>query len=343
MQNPSNKGRSTPYPGSSQPEGPTQWGDLEAQFEALEDVHLERSAALRRSTTLRIGGPAELLLDVGTEASLVASIRRIGAAGAPVHLLGLGSNVLIPDQGLEGVVIRLIGDFKNYEVVENDLRVVAGAAMPLALLANRLTKQGFLGLEGVVRFSVFSRRCRLYECWLLRNGKSRTYLRLPESYGPTAKWTSSLWPNLDAEYRRTSLHGSGAIVTQATFQLKSGDGVAALARIKELNTKRWASLPSGKPTAGSIFRNPEGDHAGRVIEESGLKGKQIGGAKISQKHANVIVNQDNASAEDVFELMSCAYLEVKQRFGLLLEPEVVLAGDLGRRWWTEVVGSSWPT
>jgi len=138
--------------------------------------------------------------------------------------------------------------------------------------------------------------------------------------------------DLGAGYRSTVLQGSGQIVTRATFELTPGDGVAALERIHQLNRRRWQSLPSGVPHAGSIFKNPEGDYAGRLIEQVGLKGQRCGGAQISDKHANVIVNRGGAAADEVLSLMSKARHAVENRLGVALEPEIVLTGSLGARW-----------
>jgi UDP-N-acetylmuramate dehydrogenase len=146
--------------------------------------------------------------------------------------------------------------------------------------------------------------------------------------------------DLAAGYRSTALQSSGEIVTQATLQLAPGNAQRSLERIRELNSRRRASLPSGRPNAGSIFKNPEDDSAGRLIEAVGLKGRQRGGARISDKHANVIVNQEDAAAADVLALMQEAYVGVEREFDLRLEPEIVLVGGLRKRWTqiTEGVG-----
>ena len=138
-----------------------------------------------------------------------------------------------------------------------------------------------------------------------------------------------------AEVERYLAQSHGVVVASATFRLRRGDPAAALARIDELNRKRWASLPSGLPNAGSIFRNPPGDHAGRLIEVAGLKGRRKGGAEISTKHANVIVNVGGASADDVLFLMMLARSTVRDRLGVDLEPEIVLEGELRDRWCAE--------
>jgi UDP-N-acetylmuramate dehydrogenase len=138
--------------------------------------------------------------------------------------------------------------------------------------------------------------------------------------------------DLDPGYRSTNLQGSGRIVVSASFQLEEGDAAAALARIEELNEKRWASLPMDQPNVGSIFRNPPGQPAGRLIDECGLKGLVAGAAQISPKHGNVIVNLGGAGSGDVLALMLTAYDAVSRRFGIELEPEVILTGVLKRRW-----------
>ena len=119
---------------------------------------------------------------------------------------------------------------------------------------------------------------------------------------------------------------------EATFELVAADAEACLARIDELNSRRWQSLPSGNPNVGSIFRNPPGDHAGRLIDECGLKGRRRGDAQISPKHGNVIVNLGAARAADVLALMAEAWRAVEASSGIRLEPEVVLAGGLAAEW-----------
>jgi len=128
------------------------------------------------------------------------------------------------------------------------------------------------------------------------------------------------------------LRGSGGVVISATFQLREGDAEKALGRIEELNRRRRRSLPSGRPNIGSIFRNPESDYAGRLIEACNLKGASRGDAQISPQHANVIVNNGQAKAQEVLELMLAARRAVVQRFGVELVPEVELMGSLRCRW-----------
>ena len=126
----------------------------------------------------------------------------------------------------------------------------------------------------------------------------------------------------------------------ARFRLTAGEPGDSLARIAELHQKRWSSLPAGHPNVGSIFRNPPGDYAGRLIDECGLKGRKAGGAQISPKHGNVIVDLGRARAADVLSLMVEARRAVERRFGIALEPEVVLAGGLRAEWLRRIGGDA---
>ncbi len=299
-------------------------------------LEVEYGASLAPLTTLRIGGPAEVLATAHTQKALVALLRLTSSAGIPLHLLGLGSNVLYPDQGLGGVVARLGGAFSRTRLLPGD-RLRAGGAVALPRLARTTASRGLLGLEAFSGFPssvggavVMNAGCYgveikdvLVQATALHRDGSRRRYRVGE---------------IEASYRRTSLQGAGLVVASATFQLRRGDAASALGRIEELNRKRWASLPSGLPNAGSIFRNPVGDHAGRLIEAAGLKGRSSGAAQISAKHANVIVNLGGARADDVLALMVLARATVRDAFGVELEPEIVLEGSLRERWGSERSG-----
>lgn len=250
---------------------------------------------------------------------------------APFHLLGLGSNVLFPDEGLPGVVARLSGELKRVRI--RGSRVSAGAGAPLAQVARQAAQAGLAGLEALAGFpstvggAVFMNA----GCYGVEIKDILRSARLVERGGTQGDERRRRIATLDlqASYRSTDLQRSGAIVTRALFDLRPGEPRALLARMEELNAKRRASLPSGHGNAGSIFKNPiGGDSAGRLIEAAGLKGLTIGGAQISPKHANVIVNLGAAKAADVVALMRAARSAVEKRFGVRLEPEIILVGSL---------------
>lgn len=296
---------------------------------ALPGLELRPEAPLARCSTFRIGGPAELLIEVSSERSLARIVAWTRELEVPLHVLGLGSNVLFPDGGLPGVTVRLAGGLRRVRI--RGLRVSAGAGAALGQVARRAARAGLAGLEALSGFP-----STVGGAVYMNAGSYGTEMkdvvrsvRLVDPDGTPRRLPMAA---LEPVYRATNLRGTGTIVTRALFELRPGEPTALLSRIEELNAKRWAALPSGQPNVGSIFRNPPGDYAGRLIEACGLKGTPVGGAQISPKHANVIVNRGGASATDVLELMALVRGQVFARFGVALEPEVVLAGELAAAW-----------
>ncbi len=284
--------------------------------------------ALARLATLRIGGPAERFVEVTSERALVGLLTGLARLDLPFQLLGLGSNVLAPDAGLPGIVARLGGGLKRIRI--RGLRVSAGAGAPLSLVARKASAAGLAGLEALSGFpstvggAVFMNA----GCYGTEIKDVLRSARLVELSGRRRRIEVA---DLAAGYRSTCLESTGAIVTRALFELRPGEPAALQARIDELNTRRWASLPSGQANAGSIFKNPPGESAGRLLDAAGLKGTSVGGALVSPKHANVIVNTGGATAEDVIQLMRTMRDRVGESAGIRLEPEIVLLGDLGER------------
>ncbi len=296
---------------------------------ATQGLTLKPGEPLAPHTTFRIGGPAELFVEVGSEGALQRLVNDTTRAGVRIAILGLGSNVLIPDEGLPGVVAKLGGGLQQIRVRGEVVEV--GAALPLAQLARRLAEQGLVGLEALSGFpsTVGGAVAMNAGCYGTEIKDVLESVTVVERDGGSRVLTVA---DLAPGYRSTRLQEGSSIVTRAVFRLQRGDAAAALARIEELNRRRRASLPSGLPNAGSIFRNPPGEFAGRLIEACGLKGRREGGAEISPKHANVIVNLGGARAADVLSLMLAARAAVAARFAVELEPELVLAGSLRGRW-----------
>ena len=278
---------------------------------------------------MKIGGAAEWFAEIATEATAEAIFAACRETSTPWLVLGLGSNVLVPDEGVPGLVARFRGELER--IVVDGTRVEVGAGQPLARLARRAAADGLSGLEELSGFPstvggavVMNAGCYGSEiCDVLES------VTVVDDRGRRRRVDVD---ELQPGYRTTALQGRGWVVLSATLELERGDAATSLARIDELNRKRWASLPSGVANAGSTFKNPEGDYAGRLIEACGLKGRRRGGAAISDKHANVIVNAGGATADDVIALMVDAHDAVVSEFGVVLEPEIVLAGSLRRRW-----------
>ncbi len=297
---------------------------------AIPGACVREAVPLASVTTLRIGGAADLFVRVESETALTAVMTVAGECAIPLHLHGHGSNVLFPDSGIRGVVCRLRGELELVEVEGETVR--AGAGVTLARLARDAAKQGLLGLEALSGFpsTVGGAVVMNAGCYGTEIRDVLTEVRVARPGRPVeAVPVARLMPG----YRTTNLQGTDAVITRAEFQLRRGDGAAALKRIGELNRRRWRSLPSGKPNAGSVFRNPRDDFAGRLIEACDLKGLRRGGAEISQRHANVIVNREKARAADVLDLMVAVHRAVRDRFGVELRPEIVLAGGLAEEFW----------
>lgn len=309
--------------------------ELVRDLAGVPGLTLARDRTLERWSTFRIGGPADLVAEVESERALVRLLAEVNRRGMAFHLLGLGSNVLLPDEGLRGVVARLTGELKRVRI--RGTRVSAGAGAPLAQVARKAATAGLAGLEALAGFpsTVGGAVYMNAGCYGTEIKDVLTSARLVERDGSTAQQQLArrrvATGELQAGYRTTELKRTGAIVTRALFDLPRGDPKVLLARMEELNARRRAALPSGQGNAGSIFKNPSGDFAGRLIEAAGLKGATIGGAQISPKHANVIVNLGEASAADVVALMRLARERVAKLTQVRLEAEVVLLGDLRAR------------
>jgi UDP-N-acetylmuramate dehydrogenase len=276
-------------------------------------------------TTFRIGGPAALYLEPESEADLVACGEAVRRTGIPFTVLGRGSNVLVADGGFVGLVLRL-GRAYRWAAREGTL-LRAGGAMPLPALANVALSHGLTGLEfgvaipatlgGAVRMNAgahgadLARVLETVDVFELHAGSSR---RLPASEAAFS-------------YRRSDLEAD-AVVVAASALLSSADPARIRAAMDEARDYRRRTQPLAESNCGSVFKNPPGDHAGRLIEEAGGKGLAVGGASISTKHANFIVTADGARASDVLELIRLVQDLVATRSGIRLEQEVHLVGDL---------------
>ncbi|HEY7317671.1 MAG TPA: UDP-N-acetylmuramate dehydrogenase [Candidatus Binatia bacterium] len=300
---------------------------LVEELRLISGVRIRISEPLARYTSMKVGGPADVFIEVANVEGLTGVLRTLHRRGTPFFLLGNGSNVLISDRGVRGAVIHLAGDFKQVEWREEDdiIRVRVGAAFAVTQLVREAARKGYAGVEfaegipGTIGGALYmnagaygSEFEKVIDCvnGLTREGEP---IRLSRS-------------EMTFTYRNSHLP-VGMVVTEVRLRLQREDSVKVNSRVRELVTKRKASQPSGYPNSGSMFRNPAGDFAGRLIEAAGLKGRKIGRAQISERHGNFIVNLGGAKSEDVRQLMELARAEVRSRFGIELEPEVRWLGD----------------
>jgi len=276
-------------------------------------------------TTFRIGGPAALFLEPEGDADLAAASLAIRETDVPVVVLGKGSNVLVGDAGFPGLAVRL-GRAYRWSARDGD-RLAAGGAMPLPALSGVALAHGLSGLEfgvaipaslgGSVRMNAGAHGGELadvletIDVFRLDRGRIERIAAADAGFS----------------YRRSSLPRDGVVVG-ATVALRTGDPAEIRAAMDDAREWRRATQPLAEPNCGSVFRNPPGDHAARLIEEAGGKGRTVGGATVSTKHANFIVASEGARAADVLQLITEIQELVQARSGIRLEPEVHLVGDL---------------
>jgi UDP-N-acetylmuramate dehydrogenase len=289
---------------------------------------LERDYPLARLTTVRTGGAAQWFLRAEALAQLEAALRWAAAEGLEVGVVGSGSNLLVADAGVRGLVLKLDKDLAKIELDGTHLRCGGGARLPA--VSARAARAGLTGIEfgvnipgtvgGAVRMNANA-----------YGGELAAVLEWVEV--ATAAGTDRRGPDeLGFAYRRSSLH-SDEVVAAASFALASGDPDEVRATLADMRERRKAAQPSGIKTFGSTFKNPddpraEGRTAGQLLDAAGCRGLRIGGAGFSAKHANFVENHGGATTADVVALMAEGRRRVKERFGIELEPEVQALGPI---------------
>ena len=300
---------------------------LAQELRLITGVRTKVSEPLARYTSMKVGGPADFFIEVENAAALTRVLRTLNRYGTNFFLLGNGSNVLISDRGLRGAVIHLAGEFKQVEWQEKGeiVRVRVGAAFAVTQLVREAARKGYAGLEfaegipGTIGGALFM-NAGAY------GSEFEKVIDQVDGFTREGEPIHLSRNEMTFTYRDSHLP-PGMVVTEVRLRLRQEDSTKVTSRVRELVTKRKTSQPSGYPNSGSMFRNPPGDFAGRLIEAAGLKGKKIGRAQISERHGNFIVNLGGANGEDVRQLMELARAEVRTRFGVELEPEVRLLGD----------------
>jgi UDP-N-acetylmuramate dehydrogenase len=284
---------------------------------------------LSRHTSFHIGGPADAWVDVESVAELsdLFALARAGEPGSPVVILGSGTNVLVSDRGVRGIVVHLGRGFRFMEwtVAGEQATVRAGAAVPFKTLVYDAVERGFTGLEFGEGIPGSLGGGLTMNAGAFGGEIGRVVERL-EGVHPHGRVEELPRGRLAFEYRRLELP-PGWIITGVRLRLQRGDAVEMKTRVATAREKRKQNQPLGFPNAGSIFRNPPDTFAGRLLEDAGVKGLERGGARVSERHANFIVNQGGATADDVRSLMKEMGERVYARSGILLQPEVKLVGE----------------
>ena len=287
------------------------------------DGQFYEAEPMSRHTTFRIGGPADVLI-TPSAAHIPQIIRLCAKYQEPYYIVGNGSNLLVGDGGIRGLVIAISSGTE--EIVAEDDRITAGAGMLLPQVANAALEHGLTGMEfaagipGSIGGAVVM-NAGAYGGEMKDIVETVTVVQTDGTEEVLSR------EELELGYRKSCIPARGCIVTKVCLKLAHGNAEEIAGRMKALNEQRRMKQPLEYPSAGSTFKRPEGYFAGKLIMDAGLRGYQVGGAKFSEKHCGFVVNTGGASAKDVIRLMQEVSLEVKRQFGVTLEPEVKLIGE----------------
>ncbi|PEL10667.1 UDP-N-acetylmuramate dehydrogenase [Bacillus sp. AFS017336] len=292
--------------------------------EVLNDSSLLINEPLANHTTMKIGGPAEYLVIPKTVNEIKEIINLANEHGINVTVIGRGSNLLVSDQGIEGVVIKVSDCLDHIEVAGT--KVIVGAGYSVIRLATQLSRKGLSGLEfasgipGSVGGGVYMNAGAHQSDF--SKITARAHILFPDG---KFEWLTN--EELDFSYRTSVLqHKRKGFVIEAELQLQEGSKEASTALMQKNKDYRRETQPWNYPCAGSIFRNPLPQYAGNLIERAELKGYQIGGAKVSEMHGNFIVNAGNATSKDVLDLIAFIKKTILEKFNVQLETEVEIVG-----------------
>jgi UDP-N-acetylmuramate dehydrogenase len=290
-------------------------------------VKTSRDEPLGRFTTMRVGGPADLFATAHNAFELRALVRFARSRGLPHMVLGRGSDMVIADAGVRGLVIQNRAEGSRVE----DGRYTAGSGVPMARAATETQKAGLTGLEfglaipGTVGGAVWA-NAGAHESDVATVLESARVL--DAAGGEVILGGDALaFTYRESRFKHTAPDTPPEIVLEATFRLEAADADTIKTRLDDIRRWRQAHQPLGLPSAGSVFRNPDGTSAGKLIDEAGLKGLRIGGATVSEKHANFIVNDQKGSAADVRRLAERVRAEIRERTGVELQFEIEFVGD----------------
>jgi UDP-N-acetylmuramate dehydrogenase len=302
--------------------------DIKEEVKSLIRGKVTFDVPMARHTSLRVGGNADVLAFPQDETDLRKILQFAGERVIPYYILGRGTNVIVRDGGLRGIVISLCRGFKEVTIIGRETRellVSAGAGADLEALVQFARKRNltgpepFSGIPGTVGGALAMNAGAF-------GAEMADVVRSVAMMDETGRTTVTLRDDLKFGYRNLAIP-KGSVILCGTLGLREAKGEEIMAKLKDVQRLRYQSQPWNVPTAGSIFKNPEGTAAGQVIDELGLKGYRIGDARISEKHANFIVNEGGATAAEVLALIAFVRDEVYEKRGIRLIPEVHVMGE----------------
>jgi UDP-N-acetylmuramate dehydrogenase len=300
---------------------------MDGLFTEIQDLNIgkvKRNERLSQHTTMKIGGPADIFIEPASLENIQKVMTFLKERQIPWRAIGRGSNLLVSDKGIEGVVIKLGSGLDHLTI--NDSKITVGGGHSLVSLSTLISKKGLSGLEfasgipgsvgGAVYMNAGAHGSDI--------SKILTKAHILFDDG-SVEWLSN--DEMEFTYRTSVLQKKRpGIVLEAEFQLTKGDKTAIVSQMQKNKDYRKETQPWNFPCAGSIFRNPLPNYAGKLIEDAGLKGFQMGGAKISEMHGNFIVNAGNATAKDVLDLIQYIKDTILNLYGIKMETEVEIIG-----------------
>lgn len=306
----------------------------EIMLQRLQEIvgadHVFPEEPMKKHITFRVGGPAEWFVQAGTVEQLTQIIGLCKEKAEPYYIIGNGSDLLVSDAGVRGVIIHLEGEFLEITAKETVnlgvCDVCAGAGVMLASLSFRVGKKGFTGLEfangipGTVGGAVLM-NAGAY------GGEIKDTIVAADVMTKDGELRRLEKEELKLSYRHSAMMESGDIVLRAYFKLTVRPKLQIFAVMESYKKARQEKQPLEYPSAGSTFKRPEGYFAGKLIQDAGLSGCKIGGAMVSTKHAGFVINADNAAAGDIYKLIQHIKATVKEKFQVELEPEVRFLGE----------------
>lgn len=300
--------------------------DLRERLEQIDGCTVREEEPMHRYTSFKTGGPADLFVEPISAEALQHILRVVSAANVPYFILGKGSNLLVGDLGIRGVVIKTTG---LNEIRISGTRISAGAGVTLAKLANAALDANLTGLEfasgipGTLGGAVVM-NAGAYD------GEMKNVLSGVTALTPAGERKEISNAEAEFTYRHSIFLENGWIVVEAEMELQLGDPAAIREKMNDLNCRRKDKQPLEYPSAGSTFKRPPGYFAGALIDQSGLRGYRIGDAQVSEKHCGFVINRGNATAQDILRLIQYVQDQVKEKHGVDLEPEIRLVGEFSR-------------
>lgn len=279
---------------------------------------------MKMHTTFRVGGPADFFVVPENKEEIRSVIGLCRSEQMPYYIIGNGSNLLVSDKGYRGVIIQVYKAMSQIEVMES--RVTASAGALLSQIAAKALEAGLTGLEFASGIpGTVGGACVMNAG--AYGGEMKDVLTEVLVLTGEGEFLTLHADELEMGYRTSVIAKEGYIVLGAVMELEQGDPKEIRTRMEELKQKRVTRQPLEYPSAGSTFKRPEGYFAGKLIEDAGLRGFQVGGAQVSEKHCGFVINKDQATAEDIAELMRQVSARVQEQFSVELEPEVKRLGE----------------